>query len=628
MADDTSAEVEAVGLEPDGRGAVGRPGPRRTALWAVVAVVAVVAGALVVARPGDDADPPALPISLGASTFETASAAADAMLAWIRYEAGAELPALGGDGTAYRVRPAVTADSVRRLADALGLSGDVVEHGTVRRVVDDVAGLLEVDAATGWWWFSSGHRSAGGTSSGGAGDVGVDVGCTEPEERTCATAVPRPALDAPVSDGCGPADEACGPATTDPSDVACTAIGCPEPGAGEGADACIAIYPPEPECIEPVRPEPVPLPMPEPAVPVEDLPDEAEARRIALDLLAAAGTDVRDAEVRAEAMPHAWHVSVEPVLDGTPVSAWTTSVTVGPDGAVLGAGGQMATAEAVGRYPLIDTAAAIERLEVGFGAGPAVGAAEPAVDAATRTEAATGQAGAGAAPAPPATAPCRADAPEDELIRCRGAVATPSSAACDDGSGAAAEPQPDDPCRSATTVCVAEPGTDPAGCADPAVPTTLAADLPADPSAGGEPLVVTLTRAERILTAAPATDGSTDTYLVPAYRLSSDDGHVVEVIALPDESVATPEPPDTTVGEDPPATEPGVVDPVGPVDPVVPGHQECEVLVEEDASGTTHTVQTCPGDPQPVDPQPRVSPELTITPEPGQAPTPEGAPTP
>src|SRR5690606_38655222 len=78
----------------------------------------------------------------------------------------------------------------------------------------------------------------------------------------------------------------------------------------------------------------------------------------------------------------------------------------------------------------------------------------------------------------------------------------------------------------------------------------------------------------------------------------------------------------------PPATEPGVVDPVGPVDPVVPGHQECEVLAEEDASGTTHTVQTCPGDPQPGDPQPRVSPELTITPEPGQAPTPEGAPAP
>ena len=47
MADETGAGVQAVGLEPDGRGAVGRPGPRRTALWAVVAVV----GSVSLAKP-------------------------------------------------------------------------------------------------------------------------------------------------------------------------------------------------------------------------------------------------------------------------------------------------------------------------------------------------------------------------------------------------------------------------------------------------------------------------------------------------------------------------------------------------------------------------------------------------
>src|SRR3546814_19624078 len=36
----------------------------------------------------------------------------------------------------------------------------------------------------------------------------------------------------------------------------------------------------------------------------------------------------------------------------------------------------------------------------------------------------------------------------------------------------------------------------------------------------------------------PASDGNSDTYLVPGYRLTSDDGHLVDIPALPDDLLA------------------------------------------------------------------------------------------
>jgi hypothetical protein len=91
-----------------------------------------------------------------------------------------------------------------------------------------------------------------------------------------------------------------------------------------------------------------------------------------------------------------------------------------------------------------------------------------------------------------------------------------------------------------------------------------------------------------------AVDGSTDLYLVPGYRFSNEDGAIVEVAAVADDSLAPttipettiPEQPDTTEGSEPPGTA-------------------CQTLVEDDGSGTTHTIQTCPpssGDPAVLEP--------------------------
>jgi len=83
----------------------------------------------------------------------------------------------------------------------------------------------------------------------------------------------------------------------------------------------------------------------------------------------------------------------------------------------------------------------------------------------------------------------------------------------------------------------------------------------------------------------PAIDGSSDVYLVPGYRFTDADGGRVDLPAVADEALTGS--PETTVPPEP------IVDPGGtpPIDP-----QPCgEVLVQEDASGTTHTVQPNPG---------------------------------
>src|SRR3546814_4632253 len=76
----------------------------------------------------------------------------------------------------------------------------------------------------------------------------------------------------------------------------------------------------------------------------------------------------------------------------------------------------------------------------------------------------------------------------------------------------------------------------------------------------------------------PASDGSSDTYLVPGYRLTSDDGHLVDIPALPDDLLA-----DGSADESAPTvTQPATTD-TGMESP------PC-TLTEEDSSGSTHTV--------------------------------------
>jgi hypothetical protein len=76
---------------------------------------------------------------------------------------------------------------------------------------------------------------------------------------------------------------------------------------------------------------------------------------------------------------------------------------------------------------------------------------------------------------------------------------------------------------------------------------------------------------------------------VPAYRFTDANGGRVDLPAVADSALTTPPTTDTSaVDPGTPGTEPGVT--------------TCEVLVEGDASGTTHTVQPNPDCPVPEPP--------------------------
>lgn len=114
--------------------------------------------------------------------------------------------------------------------------------------------------------------------------------------------------------------------------------------------------------------------------PPEGVPTEAEARERVSEILAALGED--HSRFETEVWADEWHASVTlwPVLNGTR-SPMTWNFGFGGGGELQWAGGFLATPEAVGPYPLIDLAAAVERLESQFiGWGPAIGIGYPVPD--------------------------------------------------------------------------------------------------------------------------------------------------------------------------------------------------------------------------------------------------------
>ena len=98
-----------------------------------------------------------------------------------------------------------------------------------------------------------------------------------------------------------------------------------------------------------------------------------------------------------------------------------------------------------------------------------------------------------------------------------------------------------------------------------------------------QPIEIVLVDAEQSLVLLPANDGSGDAYLVPAYRFTAEDGGTVDLPAVADDALAGPTPP-----------RPRCPTPSCPDPEPVPEPQPCEVLEEDDDSGTTHTIQTCP----------------------------------
>jgi hypothetical protein len=576
--DDGTPSGKDLTLEPPATVTKARP----RALWGVLAVVALAAGALAVTSGGDGGERPLLPVALGATgSREAGTMAADSSLAWVTYVAGEGLPALGGEAAAYRLSGTVDRARVLALAAALGFEAPA-EHlaqggpvdGTWR--VESDHGTLEVfEAGGGGWWFSA-QQQLGDGSSGSGNSSSESAGCE-----------PGPAVD-------------CGFAEGDASITTVPGTRC----AYDGESGCattqtaIAECPPDASCAV------------EPAPPV-DLPSKDEARLIALDLLAASGMDVRDANVTVDGPYDAWYVTVEPRLDGLLVVGWQANVGIGSNGAVTSASGMLGTPERLGRYPLIDTRAAIDRLNTlqGGGVMPMIGRGDIAVD--------SGPASApngGSAQAPDTTALCATapDSPVGATSECQVPTTSTVVMPCKvqpDGAEIC-ETQSSPPSVS----CVApptQPGTDPAaqdavGCGfpdacydtakpledrarettfvDPACVDPVPMPLP-EPMPDPEPLEVTLTQAEQVLMLMPSVDGAGEIYVVPGYRLSNADSAVVEVPAVADDSLA----PTTTI--------PSQVNP--PTEPPGPAPTTCEPLVEGDSSGSTHTLLPCEPEPEP-----------------------------
>lgn len=609
MADDSdTTSGEELHLQPV---SAGMP-PRRRALWGALAAVALAAGALAVVSGGDDGVP-RLPVALGASgRNEAAGAAADMSLAaWVTYVAGNDLPDLGGEGAAYRLRSDdIDEARVQAIADALGLTGDLTHEDRMWRVQGEDAVLEVYEDGGGTWWYSQQVGDQGwGVSSGGVGcEPGPAVDCAVAQEGTAepATTVPADQCTAPDGATCSSTPET-SPCPDDPTRCAePVPPAMPVPG-----PEC----PPEADCLPPELTEPIP-----PA----DLPSKDEARQIALDLLDATGMDVDGAKVTVDGPYDVWSVLVEPVLDGVPVSGLMASVGVGSKGVVTNASGWLGTAERVGDYPLLDTRAAIDRLNeqgAGFRGGPVpMGVAD---DRAT-SDAVTGNAGEPCddvtcttmvAPVGPATTvveQCKTQPDGSEICEVTGGGGASSGTDCvtilpDPLPAPTCPPGP--PVTECLTIAV-DPATDPAistatdplvadceqvSCddvidveavppvgADGAPETAVASPLCAEPVPypEPEPVEVTLTGAERVLMLLGAVDGSFDTYLVPGYRFSGDDGVIVDAVAVADDSLA----PTTTTTV-----------------PATPETTICETTLEEDSSGTTQILETCPGEATPGD---------------------------
>jgi hypothetical protein len=499
---------------------------QRMVLWgALVVLVAGAVGLVAAVGGGGDGDgaAPALPLSVGsggsggsgeaggAGDARAASVAPLELAARTTYVPTDDLPSGGGTETAYRLADSVAEGTVRDLAAALGIEGDPSEQDGAWHVTGGDMTLDVYEAGASW----TAYRTVdGGGSAGSAGSVGSPV----PPDA--------PVSNAPVADG-----EEC----VQRGDVTECTVESSASGAAGAATGCPAD--PAVLCPDPRTPAPTPAPAPErPA----DLPSEDEARGIALDLLAAAGTDVEGADVQVTDGVVQWTVTVEPRLGGLPAPGLAAFVAVGPGGRIDSASGYVGTPEELGDYDLIGTRAALDRLNDGSWGYRTMSneqglVAEAQTNTASETPATTIPASDGAAGSGEAarTLPAPADEPADDPTT-TGPV--PPTTIVEDGSGGSA---------------IAQGGGGASGSAGgPAGGSQIA---PGEPAPGGpptpapepapvpepEPVEVAVTDAEVVLVSVPSWDG-TGTYLVPGYRFTADDGSEPVVPAVADEALAPP----------------------------------------------------------------------------------------
>lgn len=255
-------------------------------------------------------------------------------------------------------------------------------------------------------------------------------------------------------------------------------------------------------------------PAPDTTVPQRpaNLPSQDEAKGIAIELLQRAGIDIDNASISVDDFVTQWSVRIEPVVDGLPTEGMTTTVTIGEGGVVDYANGIFGRPEAADEYPLIGTRAAIERLNKG---GGFTGPRPLAADAQETNAAVSGE----------PTAVAGSDAGSGRTGAEPGSVAPgepPPDIVCGDDGGAT------DPCEPDPDIVCGEGATDPC---DPEPPVT--GTFPEPP-----PQEITITGVEQILLFAASYTGE-ESWLVPAYRFTTDEGVGPSVFAI-DDSFLTP----------------------------------------------------------------------------------------
>ncbi len=369
---------------------------RRASVGVPIGVAAAVIAAVflgVVLR--DDGGRPApLPLSLAASGRSGAeSATADAKMA-----AGA--PTAGS--TSYRFVGAVPADlpdeakvyqledgapakaDVRRLADALGLSGDITsEEGAL--VVRDGEWVLRVStSASRMWSFYREVKPVCEPLPAGAepalSDEYAKRGCGQSTPGSdsgegaagiCQAGVESPCNDTPETKP----DET----TADPAPDSASGSGTTSSGGGSSGSAGTAVAPPPPNAADqPVMscPEPAPCPPDTKCAAVACAPyeepkplplgSESDARRTAQKVFDAAGIG-NGATIRVDRGYDAWFISATVHVAGLEVVGLGHSVSVDADGKVRDASGTLAVEKVLDTYPLITPQAGLDRLEKQYG---------------------------------------------------------------------------------------------------------------------------------------------------------------------------------------------------------------------------------------------------------------------
>lgn len=393
----------------------------RTVALTVVIPLLLAVGSLVVVNRGGD--PPLQKLTVGANGASSERSAANSDSAMASdlpamampyrqsYELAGPLPVLPDKAAAYRFTPGDARSAAVELARVLGVSGDpmpedgqwIVGTGDLSVVVSDSPGLP--------WFLFEGYVSAKsgfGTAADGTNAKSPEVTVGEPSGGIAPDGTTSVDPSSPVA----PASPICVvPATPDSPVDSGPPADCPLPGSVDCLPPDFAYESPEAKSrIEILcgggTPGFVP---PEPVRPA-GLPDQAGAEAIARSVFADLGWSTDGFTV--EDGFSAWYATAPLRISDAEVSMYQ-SLSVGPNGRIVGGNGYAAGVENLGDYPLIGVEEGFKRLTEGrLLAGPLLTSpATPSVvdpgvasSPATTAEASAGQAGRGPA-APPVELP-------------------------------------------------------------------------------------------------------------------------------------------------------------------------------------------------------------------------------